>query len=259
MGEHQTWFDFLDHLEGWRNFSADVQGSLGRNWQALMFSDTHWTLSHVLFSMVVLAFVAFGARRFYAGVKAGGLASVVPPARLNVRNLFEMLCDVIMSLAVGVMGEKNARKHFPFIASLALFILFSNLMAIIPGFGVPTTTLKTNLALAGLVFFYYNWMGIKEHGFGKYMAHFAGPIPWLAPLMIPIEIVSHLVRPASLALRLMGNMAGDHKVVFSFFVLVPWLVPLPFLFLGILVCVIQTVVFCLLSMVYISMAVAHDH
>jgi F-type H+-transporting ATPase subunit a len=84
-------------------------------------------------------------------------------------------------------------------------------------------------------------------------------MPILAPLMIPIEIVSHLVRPASLALRLMGNMAGDHKVVFSFFVLVPWLVPLPFLFLGILVCVIQTVVFCLLSMVYISMAVAHDH
>lgn len=259
MGEHQTWFDFLDHIEGWRNFSGSVQGSLGRNWKLLMFDQTHWTLTHVLFAMVVLAVVSFGALRFHAGVKDGGLASVVPPAKLNVRNIFEMMCDVIMSLAVGVMGEKNARKHFPFIGSLALFILFSNVMALIPGFGVPTTTLKTNLALAGLVFLYYNAAGLKEHGLRNYLKQFTGSIKPLMPLMLLIEIVSHVVRPLSLALRLMGNMAGDHKVVFSFFVLVPWLVPLPFLFLGIMVSVIQTIVFCLLSMVYISMAVAHDH
>jgi F-type H+-transporting ATPase subunit a len=77
--------------------------------------------------------------------------------------------------------------------------------------------------------------------------------------MLPIELISHVVRPVSLAVRLLGNMVADHKVVFSFFILIPILVPVPFLMLGVLVCIVQTLVFCLLSMVYISMATAHDH
>ena len=156
------------------------------------------------------------------------------------------------------MGEKNAKKHLWLIGSLAFFIFFSNIMALVPGFGVPTDTLKTNLGIALLVFLATHYYGVKEHGLA-YFKHFAGPLPLLAPLMIPIELISHIARPASLALRLMGNMAADHKVVFTFFALVPILVPVPFLILGLLVCVVQTLVFCLLSMVYISMATAHDH
>jgi len=85
-----------------------------------------------------------------------------------------------------------------------------------------------------------------------------GPTPVLIPLMLPIEIVSHLARPVSLSVRLMGNMMADHKVVMSFFALVPILVPLPFLLLGLLVCLIQAVVFCTLAMVYIGMAIEHE-
>ena len=120
-----------------------------------------------------------------------------------------------------------------------------------------TDTLKTNLALSLSVFFMTHYYGVREGGLA-YFKHFFGPIPLLAPLMFPIELISHLARPASLALRLMGNMASDHKVVAAFFTLVPILVPVPFLVLGIIVVVVQTLVFTLLSMVYIGMAVAHD-
>ncbi|MBP6841309.1 MAG: F0F1 ATP synthase subunit A, partial [Kofleriaceae bacterium] len=99
--------------------------------------------------------------------------------------------------------------------------------------------------------------GIKEHGLA-YFKHFLGPSPALAPLMLPIELISHLARPMSLSLRLMGNMIADHKVVFAFFTLVPVFVPIPFLLLGILVCLVQAIVFCTLTMVYLGMAVEHE-
>jgi F-type H+-transporting ATPase subunit a len=98
---------------------------------------------------------------------------------------------------------------------------------------------------------------VRQHGI-KYFKHFLGPVIWLAPLMLPIELVSHIARPLSLSLRLLGNIAADHKVVSAFFALVPLFVPVPFLILGVLVCIVQTLVFCLLSMVYIQGAVAHE-
>src|SRR6185369_15197563 len=106
--------------------------------------------------------------------------------------------------------------------------------------------------------FLTHYYGVKENGLA-YFKHFLGPVLWLAPLFLIIELISHIARPLSLTLRLMGNMFADHKVVSAFFLLVPLLVPVPFLILGVLVCIIQTMVFCLLSMVYIQGAVAHDH
>jgi len=253
MGEHQTWLDFVDD-----KWSLSIRHGMHRDWTWMMFQNTHVTLVHVAFSLIVISFVIYGAMRFYSATRGTGQAAIVPPPRVNIRNFFEMICDTTLSLMEGVMGHKAAKRFFPLIASLAFFIFFSNILALIPGMGVPTTTLKTNVALAMIVFFATHIYGVKEHGLA-YFKHFAGPIPLLAPLMIPIEIISHLVRPASLSIRLMGNMAGDHKVVFSFFTLVPLLVPVPFLFLGTLVATIQTLVFCLLSMVYIGMAIEHDH
>lgn len=260
MGEHGTWFDYLYRFDWWRNLSSDLKGTLGRTTEVPTagLGHSHWTLTHILVSLTVVLFVLWGASRFRAGVAAGGRGAIVPPARFNLRNMFEMLCDAILSLMTGVMGEKNARRFFPLIGSLALFILFNNLAALIPGFAPGTDTLKTNFALAGLVFVLTHYYGLKEHGVA-YLKHFIGPIWWLAPLMLPIELVGHLARPVSLSLRLMGNMVADHKVIFAFFALVPWFVPIPFYFLGMLVCVVQTLVFCLLSMVYIAMAIAHDH
>jgi len=155
------------------------------------------------------------------------------------------------------MGEKLAKRFYPLIGSLFLFILFNNLCALIPGLNAPTDTLKTNVGIAALVFLLTHYYGVKEHGLA-YFKHFLGPSPVLIPLMLPIEIISHVVRPVSLSVRLMGNMMADHKVVMSFFALVPILVPLPFMLLGLLVVLIQAVVFSTLAMVYISMAMEHE-
>src|SRR5207245_10583291 len=114
-----------------------------------------------------------------------------------------------------------------------------------------TSTLKTNVALALSVFALTHVFGAVAHGPGCFK-HFLGPMPVLAPLMLPIELVSHVARPVSLSLRLLGNIAADHKVVSAFFFLVPLLLPVPFLILGVLVAIVQTLVFCLLTMVYIQ-------
>jgi F-type H+-transporting ATPase subunit a len=191
-------------------------------------------------------------------VARGGEEALVPPAKLTLRNLFEMLAEAIFSVAVGVMGEKNARRYLPVIGSFAIFIFFCNALALIPGFIPPTATLKTNLALAVTVFFLTQYYGVREHGLA-YLKHFMGPVLALAPLFFLIEIVGHLARPISLSMRLLGNMFADHKVVSAFFMLIPLLVPVPFLILGVLVVIIQTLVFTLLTMVYIQGAVAHEH
>ena len=109
-----------------------------------------------------------------------------------------------------------------------------------------------------MVFLLTHYYGIKEHGAINYIKHFMGPTPALAPLIFPIELISHFARPLSLSVRLLGNMMADHKVVMSFFALVPILVPLPFMLLGLLVCLIQALVFCTLTMVYIGMAMEHE-
>lgn len=264
MGEHDTWFSLLAKLPGWENLSHTLEHHLGRtpgseyHWKALIFQESAWSLNHVFGALVVLLFIVYGAFRFRSALNKPGNEGLVPPKKLNARNVFELITDAAFNMLVGVMGDKNARRFLPLIGSLALFILFSNLLALVPGMGPPTDTLKTNAGLAVLVFLATHYYGVKEHGLG-YFKHFFGPILALAPLMFIIELISHFARPLSLALRLMGNMASDHKVVFTFFTLVPILVPVPFLILGIIVSVVQALVFCLLSAVYISMAVAHDH
>ena len=146
---------------------------------------------------------------------------------MNLRNFFEYNAESVYGMVEGAMGEANAARFFPLIGALWMFILFGNLFALIPGFVSPNDTLKTNVGLAVMVFVLTHYYGVKEHGLA-YFKHFLGPSLALAPLMLPIELISHFARPMSLAVRLMGNMMADHKVVMSFFALVPLLVPLPF-------------------------------
>ena len=256
MGEHGSWTDFLKEIPAYRDFLDSTQVALGREWQWMMFGKSHFSLTHVLWALVVFAIVLVGSLKFRASVKKKD--GIIPPPKFNTRNFFEMIADGTYGMMVQVMGEKSAERNLPLIGSLAFFIFLSNVMALIPGFGVPTTTLNTNVGIALLVFLATHYYGVREHGLA-YFKHFLGPLWWLSPLMLPIELISHISRPVSLSLRLLGNMVADHKVVFSFFTLVPILVPVPFLILGLLVSVVQTLVFCLLSMVYISMATAHDH
>jgi F-type H+-transporting ATPase subunit a len=257
MGEHGTWFDYLNRFDTWRSINHSLEHSLGRTKPMLMlFQESGWTLTHVLVELVVLAFVTWGVLAFFKGLKNAD-KGVVPPRTMNLRNFFEYTAESVYGMVEGAMGEKNAARFFPLIGTLWMFILFGNLIGLVPGFISPNDTLKTNVGIALLVFFLTHYFGVREHGL-SYFKHFLGPVPVLIPLMLPIEIISHIARPISLSVRLMGNMMADHKVVMSFFALVPFLVPLPFMLLGLLICLIQALVFCSLAMVYISMAIEHE-
>jgi F-type H+-transporting ATPase subunit a len=261
MGEETTWFDLIPGVHGLKLLA---EHQLGRTTQWQMFQETNFNLAHVFGALLVLVFVVFGALIYKAETGKGGDDAIVPPESFNFRNLMEMFTEAVLGIATGVMGEKNARKYLPLIGALAFFIFFSNCLALIPGFIPPTATLKTNVALALTVFVLTHVFGVfarDDHGHRAglaYFKHFLGPVWYLAWLMLPIEIVSHLARPLSLSLRLLGNIAADHKVVSAFFVLVPLLLPVPFLILGVMVAIVQTLVFCLLTMVYIQGAVAHE-
>jgi F-type H+-transporting ATPase subunit a len=211
----------------------------------------------VLVAALVAALLTLGAIAYRKKVSRENEDRLVPEEKLGLRNLFELIIETALGLAEGVMGREKAERYFPLVGTLVFFILFNNLIGLVPGFLPATDTLKTNAALSITVFVMTHVYGFKAHG-PAYVKHFLGPVWYLAPLMFVIEIISHIARPVSLALRLMGNIAADHKVVAAFFVLIPILVPLPFLVLGILVSIVQTLVFSLLTMVYIDLAVAHE-
>jgi F-type H+-transporting ATPase subunit a len=256
MGEHGTWFDYLNRFPAWRHFSANMHELLGRRWKFLIFDENGFTLNHILITLVVILFCIWGIRAFFSGTRNED-NGVLPARTMNLRNFFEYTAESLYGMVEGAMGESNAARFFPLIGALWLFILFSNMIGLIPGFVAPTDTLKTNIGIALMVFVLTHIYGVKEHGLG-YFKHFLGPSPFLIPLILPIEIISHLARPMSLSIRLMGNMMADHKVVMAFFGLVPILVPIPFMLLGLLVCLIQALVFCTLAMVYIGMAIEHE-
>jgi F-type H+-transporting ATPase subunit a len=212
--------------------------------------------SHVAtFAIASVGAIALG---FLGRAQLGvGEFSVAPASRFSVRGLFELLTEFIQGLSDMVIGE-HGRSYVPLFASVFFFVLINNLIGVVPGMVPATENLNTTLGMGFIIFAYYNYMGLKENGF-SYLKHFLGPILWLAPLMVVIELISHLVRPISLGLRLANVMKGDHTVLGIFLDLVPVLLPIPFYILGIFVCFVQAFVFTLLSMVYVSMAIAHDH
>ena len=224
------------------------------------------TITHLVMTgvaLVIIVVLALLARRKYSNREE----AIVPERKLSVRNFFEVIFDAVLSMMTDMMGREHARRFFPLIAALAVFIFVNNLMGLVPGLAPPTQNLNTNLAMSVVVFLFYNVVGIKENGLA-YLKHFLGPLLLLAPLMLVIELIGHAFRPVSLAVRLTGNMTGDHMVLGVFgdlaggiFAGLPILLPVPFLFLGLLVSVIQTLVFCLLSTIYIALAVEHseDH
>lgn len=180
-----------------------------------------------------------------------------PAGKFSIKGFFEVLTEFIVSLVDMVIGEEG-RKFVPMFASIFFFVLFNNFIGLLPGMTPATDNINTTLAVGAFTFIAYNFYGVKEHGL-PYLKHFLGPVLFLAPLMVIIEIISHLVRPFSLGLRLQGNMMGDHTVLGIFLDLVPWGVPVIFYGLGTFVCFMQAFVFTMMSMIYVSMAIAHDH
>ena len=181
---------------------------------------------------------------------------VVPDKHFTSLNFMELLVEFSISLIEDNMG-KTGRQLLYILGPLILFILFNNLSGLVPGFEPATSNLNTTLAMALTVFFLYLFYGFKTHGI-RYLKHFMGPILWLAPLMTPIEIIGHLARPVTLSLRLFGNMMGDHLLLGIVIFLIPLFVPLPVMFLGIFVSVVQTLVFVLLAIAYFSEAMAEE-
>ncbi|MBT3234738.1 MAG: F0F1 ATP synthase subunit A [Bdellovibrionales bacterium] len=230
----------------------------GFTWLGLVEHSIH-VPQHII-SFVLVAVLLIGTALYYRRQLASVNNIAIPDSGFTLRNLVEAYGQFIYNQCKMVLGDKDAPTYFPFIATIFLFILCSNLLGLIPGFLPPTEHLSTTLALGIFSFVYYNIKGCKVQGTWNYIKHFCGPLWYMAILVFPIEIVSNLVRPISLALRLRGNMMGDHLVLGTFTDLVPLLVPVIFYVLGLLVCVIQAYVFTMLSMVYISLAVSHqDH
>jgi F-type H+-transporting ATPase subunit a len=173
------------------------------------------------------------------------------------QGMMELVLEGLVGFMERVMGH-HARQHLPIIGGIALLIVTSNLLGIIPGLFSPTVNINVTAACAITVFLYYQAMGFRRHGIG-YVKQFTGPIWWLAPLMLPIELISHFIRPFTLALRLFANMRGHEIVLIIITLLVPVIAPLIIVLQGIFVSFIQGFVFVLLSMIYIAGAEEEHH
>lgn len=213
----------------------------------------------VVLSLIVLVLSSIARVQMEARLKKGD-DGLIPEETLTLRNFFEILAEKLYELAEQIMGEKSAKKFFPISAAIFIFVMVNNLIGLIPGFLPPTDNINTTFALGVFVFLYYNIMGFAENGLG-YLKHFAGPIWWLAPFMFVVEVASHFFRPLSLAFRLRGNIMGDHLVltVFQNIEFVKYFAPVAFYGMGLFVSMVQAFVFCLMTMVYISMSTSHDH
>jgi F-type H+-transporting ATPase subunit a len=182
---------------------------------------------------------------------------LVPSEKLSFLNFSDIVSENLYKLTKNILGD-DAPVYFPIVGALFLYIFVNNLFGLLPGFAPATDNVNTTLACGLFVFVYYNYRGFKAGGL-HYLKHFLGPVWYMAWLLLPIELISHSVRPFTLALRLKGNMAGDHTVLSVFTDMAPYLVPVPIYFLGLLVCFLQAFIFVMLTMVYVSMARDSDH
>lgn len=254
MDHHTTWITLFP---GYAALNAWVQ-----RLQAKGVLGNPVVIQHVLAALLTVAVVLLLAWRTRSDLRRAGMNAVVPGPEISVRNLIEATAEALLAQMHQIIG-KDARRYFPVLFSLTLFIFFGNLLGLVPGFTPPTDNWNTTFACGLFVFFYSNYHGLRSHGI-HHIAHMANPTgQWwgwfLAPLMFPIELVSNIARPFSLGVRLAANMVGDHAVLLGFLSLVPILIPLPFMALGLIVSLVQTLVFLLLSMIYIALAVAGEH
>jgi F-type H+-transporting ATPase subunit a len=215
--------------------------------------------------MCVIVYLAVEVRGAFVKMSQAKRAEeLAPEEQLTLQTFFEVFFGFFYSMASDVMGPKNAKRYFGLIGSAAIFIFVSNAVSMIPGMLPPTSNLNVTAGCGLAVFIAFNYYGLKENGMG-YIKHMAG---WgtfdnvffnvlLALLMLPIELISISVRPITLSIRLMMNMAVDHLLVTLFAGFFAILVPLPIMLLGIIVVCVQTLVFCLLTSIYIGLATEH--
>lgn len=185
-----------------------------------------------------------------------GQLSLVPN---KGQNFWEVIIGGLEDFMAENMGKEGARMMFPMLATFFIYILVANMVGLMPGFMSPTSNLNITLGCTLIVFFTTHILGVKFHGIG-YIKHFLGPIPWLIPLMFPIELISHLARILSLSIRLFGNIMAKETLLGILFMLAgAYFAPLPILVLGVFVSIVQAMVFLLLSILYFSASMEHAH
>ncbi len=178
----------------------------------------------------------------------------------GTQNVMEAYMSGVLKMGTDTMGKEEARRYFPLVATIGLFVGIANLIGVVPGFEAPTAFLEFAFTLALAVFVYYNFEGIRRNGVIKYFKHFLGPVWWLYWLMFPIEIVSHFSRLVSLSFRLFGNVKGDDMFLMVILMLAPWVLPMiPFALLTFMA-FLQAFIFMMLTYVYLTGAVVmEDH
>jgi F-type H+-transporting ATPase subunit a len=188
--------------------------------------------------------------------------AILPQTTLTLRTFFEVWIGYWYGLMKDMMGPRRAKRYFPLVGSLSLFILFSNVLGLIPGFTPPTSNWNVTMGCAAVVFVMFNYYGFKEGGLA-YVKHLFGP--WLGWAYVPVNLLlfvvetfSLFIRPMTLSIRLMLNMAVDHLLVTIMLGMVAVFLPVPVLILSTLVCIVQVMVFCILTSIYITLATEHD-
>jgi F-type H+-transporting ATPase subunit a len=206
-------------------------------------------MTHMLLTAGIVLFLAKSAMKNLRIVPTG------------TQNVMEAYLGGVLAMGADVMGKEEARKYLPLVATIGLFVGIANIIGIIPGFEAPSAFLDFTLALALVVFVYYNYEGIRRNGVVTYFKHFLGPVWWLYWLMFPIELVSHISRIISLSFRLFGNVKGDDMFLMVILMLAPWLLPMiPFALLSFMA-LLQAFIFMMLTYVYLGGAVllSEDH
>jgi F-type H+-transporting ATPase subunit a len=245
MPEHELWLTrlFNEHLAAPANA---LLGLFGLTAHDAAHPWENWIVMELLVVAILMTTVAF--------MRAG--LSVDNPGKLQ--HLIEVIWNFLADTAEDA-GLHHPAKFLPYFGTLFIFILLCNLIGVIPGFESPTMFPSVPAGCALATFLYYNYWGFREQGIGKYLVHFAGPMPALAPLMVPIELVSHMARPLSLTIRLFANMFAGEQVTMAFLKLTFLIAPAVFMGLHVFVSFLQAYIFALLTMIYVSGAVAHEH
>jgi F-type H+-transporting ATPase subunit a len=253
MPEHTSWFTLL---------LAHMHETLDQNAQAfgesvIKHEAPSWRSFEPMAAAVFVTLLVLGIALRVRSRLQNPDDAIVPEDKLTLRTFMEAFLSYFYDLAKSVMDAERAKKYFPLIGTAAMFVFFSNVLALIPGFPVATSSLSITLGCAIVVFVCFNAYGLATNGF-SYIAHLAGPAWYLAWLVFPIEVISLTVRPITLAVRLMLNMSVDHLILGIFLSLVAALIPIPVMILGCLIILIQTLVFTLLTCIYIGLATEHE-
>jgi F-type H+-transporting ATPase subunit a len=254
MPNHSTWLTFFlgglrDNLE--RNASLIGESMIAGHRPSWMSFEP---IVAAIFIALVILILAVAARSRLTRLDE----AVIPEDKLSLRTFMEVFLGYFYDLAKSLMGPERAKQYFPIIGTSAIFVFFCNVMALLPGMPVATSSLNITLGCGAVVFILFNYYGLRANGMA-YVKHLAGPAWYLAWLMFPIELISLCVRPVTLAVRLMLNMSVDHLILGIFASLFALIIPVPLMILGCLIVLIQTLVFTLLTTIYISLATEHEH